>query len=117
MTIETSVVACRNCHGAVTQLSDGEWVHEADLMRLCPLYATPADHAVASLTRRERAAVDFIRRHVDEVGFAPTVREVGDAIGLSSTSSVSYVLSRLVQKGAIRHVSGRPRALSIVGDV
>lgn len=66
------------------------------------------------LTVRERAALDFIRRHFDDVGYAPSVREVGDAIGLASTASVSHVLSCLVRKGAIRRTPGSPRALSII---
>lgn len=111
----TTPIACRNCHGAVEQLPSGTWVHATDRMRLCPLYATPADQAHGSLTPREQIALDFIRRHIDEVGFAPTLREVGEEIGLGSVASVSYVLECLVKKGAIRRIPGRPRALSIVG--
>lgn len=78
------------------------------------LGATGPVQQIGWLNRREQDALNFIRRHIDEVGFAPTVREVGDEIGLASSASVCYVLDCLVKKGAIRRVHGSPRALSIV---
>lgn len=107
------MTACRNCGGVLKQ-TGGEWVHVSDGLRRCSLYAIP-EQAIASLTPREQSALDFIRRHVEEVGFAPTLREVADEIGLGSVASVSYILDCLVKKGAIRRIPGRPRALSIVG--
>ena len=59
------------------------------------------------LTWREGRVFRFIVRHIDDYGYAPTIREIGDEVGLSSTSSVSYVLSRLVDKGYITRLWGR----------
>lgn len=68
-----------------------------------------------SLTAREQAAVDFIRRHIEEVGYAPSLRELGDGIGLRSIGSVHEVLSKLIAKGAVRRGGPRsPRAIAIV---
>jgi repressor LexA len=68
-----------------------------------------------ALSRREQAALDFIRRHIEQVGYAPSLRELGDGIELRSLSSVHDVLARLVKKGAVRRGGPRsPRAIAIV---
>ena len=61
----------------------------------------------AVLTWRESRVFRFIVSHIEDYGYAPTMREIGDEVGLSSTSSVSYVLARLEMKGYITRLWGR----------
>lgn len=72
---------------------------------------------IRPLTPRQQAAVDAIRESLADRGYPPSVRELGAAIGLSSTSSVKHVLNRLRDKGAIVRQPGRPRAIAITGGV
>ena len=57
--------------------------------------------------------LEFVNQFVQENGFAPSVREIGAAVGLSSTASVSYHLQQLQKKGLLQStgVKGRKRAL------
>jgi repressor LexA len=65
----------------------------------------------AGLTRRQEKILRFIR----EFGhYAPSMREIGEAVGLTSTSAVSYQLSTLQDKGYLRRVPGRPRTVEVV---
>jgi repressor LexA len=61
------------------------------------------------LTARQRRIVEVIEDSVQRYGYAPTMREIGEAAGLASTSSVSHQLSVLQQKGYLRRDAGRPR--------
>jgi SOS-response transcriptional repressor LexA len=67
-----------------------------------------------ALTHREIMVFRFIRDYSIEHGFAPTVREIGDAADLASTSSVYYVLNRLHMKGYINRKLGRRGGISVV---
>lgn len=67
------------------------------------------------LTRRQRDILDVIRRTVDERGYPPSVREIGEAVGLTSPSSVAHQLGVLEKKGMLRRDPHRPRAL-VVSD-
>ena len=58
--------------------------------------------------------LEVIRNSVDRRGYPPSMREIGDAVGLASPSSVSHQLGVLVTKGYIRRDPNRPRALEIV---
>lgn len=55
-----------------------------------------------SLTATQRKIMDFLRDYVDAKGYPPSVREIGDALEMRSTSSVTYQLNRLHLKGYIR---------------
>lgn len=66
------------------------------------------------LTVRQRRVLEVIRNSVDRRGYPPSMREIGDAVGLSSPSSVSHQLNALVAKGYLRRDPNRPRALEIV---
>jgi len=66
------------------------------------------------LSPRQQLILDIIRSTVDERGYPPTVRELGDAAGLSSPSSVSHQLRVLEQKGYLRRDPHRPRAMEVV---
>jgi len=66
------------------------------------------------LTPRQRKVLDFIRISVDSRGYPPSLREIGEAVGLTSPSSVAHQLSALERKGYLRKDPNRPRALEIV---
>ncbi len=66
------------------------------------------------LTVRQRRVLEVIRNSVDRRGYPPSMREIGDAVGLASPSSVSHQLNALVTKGYLRRDPNRPRALEIV---
>jgi repressor LexA len=62
------------------------------------------------LTSRQRKIVQVIEDSMQRRGYSPTLREIGEAAGLASTSSVAYQLSRLEKKGCLsRGGAGRPR--------
>ena len=65
------------------------------------------------LTARQRTILSVIRNTVQQRGFPPSMREIGDAVGLQSTSSVSHQLAVLEQKGFIRRDPNKPRALDV----
>jgi repressor LexA len=66
------------------------------------------------LTERQQQVLDYIRETVATRGYPPSVREIGDAVGLSSPSSVHANLNSLVKAGAIRKDPSKPRALVVV---
>lgn len=68
------------------------------------------------LTKRQRSILDFIMTTHRERGYPPTVREIGDAVGLQSPSSVHAQLSTLVERGYLRKDPTRPRALVVRRD-
>lgn len=71
----------------------------------------PAD--LEGLTARQRKILEFIGATTAERGYPPSVREIGDAVGLSSSSSVSHQLGQLVAKGFINRDATRARALDV----
>src|ERR1700710_1257547 len=73
------------------------------------------DSAVDStgLTQRQRRILEVIREAVAKQGYPPSVREIGQAVGLTSTSSVAHQLTTLERKGYIRRDPNRPRAVDV----
>jgi repressor LexA len=69
----------------------------------------------AGLTERQRAILDVIRASVTSRGYPPSIREIGDAVGLTSTSSVAHQLRTLERKGYLRRDPNRPRAVDVRG--
>jgi repressor LexA len=67
----------------------------------------------SDLTQRQRKIIQAIEDSVQRCGYAPTMREIGEAAGLASTSSVSYQLSELARKGVLSRGAGRPRTAVI----
>jgi predicted DNA-binding transcriptional regulator YafY/transcriptional regulator with XRE-family HTH domain len=65
------------------------------------------------LTWRQRKVLQVIRESMDKRGYPPSLREIGDAVGLTSTSSVSYQLRALQQAGYLHRDSGRPRTVEV----
>ncbi|AEH10880.1 MULTISPECIES: transcriptional repressor LexA [Protofrankia] len=72
----------------------------------------PAD--AAGLTPRQRKVLEVIRDAVERRGYPPSVREIGDAVGLTSTSSVAHQLKTLEEKGFLRRDPHRPRAMEVL---
>jgi repressor LexA len=70
----------------------------------------------AELTERQRAILAMIHAHVDAHGYPPSVREIGDEVGLKSTSSVHAQLETLEVKGYLRRDPTKPRALELGRD-
>ncbi len=69
----------------------------------------------SSLTERQRTILDVIRTSVTTRGYPPSIREIGDAVGLTSTSSVAHQLRTLEKKGYLRRDPNRPRAVDVRG--
>jgi repressor LexA len=65
------------------------------------------------LTGRQRLILEFIREWVERHGYPPSVREIGEAVGLVSPSSVAYQLKELEKKGYLRRDPNRPRAVDV----
>jgi repressor LexA len=67
------------------------------------------------LTPRQRKVLEVIRDWVERFGYPPSVREIGDAVGLTSTSSVHHQLRTLERKGYLRRDPNRTRAVDVRG--
>ncbi|CAB4671737.1 unannotated protein [freshwater metagenome] len=65
------------------------------------------------LTPRQRAILDVIRETVERQGYPPSVREIGEGVGLTSSSSVAHQLGTLEKLGYLRRDPNRPRALVV----
>ena len=63
--------------------------------------------------RRQQQIVDFIRQHIQSTGSAPTLRQIADAIGVSSLATVHEHLQALEEKGLIKRKSGKVRAIEL----
>jgi repressor LexA len=66
------------------------------------------------LTRRQKEILDFLARHIERKGYAPTIEEIGEHFGLSSLATVHKHLTNLQQKGLIKREWNRSRALELV---
>ncbi len=82
-------------HASVSSLPDG-----------------PAD--ADGLTPRQRRILEVIKEAVDARGYPPSIREMGEAVGLASSSSVAHQLKMLEAKGFLRRDPNRPRALEVL---
>lgn len=78
---------------------------------------TDTPRSAKPLTEKQQAILEFIARSVESRGYPPSMREIGDAVGLSSLSSVTHQLSRLELAGFIRRDPNRPRALEILVEL
>ncbi len=68
----------------------------------------------AGLTSRQQAVLDTIRESVSSRGYPPSMREIGQVVGLHSPSSVAHQLVTLERKGYLRRDPNRPRAIEVV---
>lgn len=67
----------------------------------------------SGLTPRQRKVLQVIRNSVERNGYPPSIREIGESVGLTSTSSVAYQLKVLQEKGFLRRDPNRPRAVVV----
>jgi repressor LexA len=75
--------------------------------------STSPDIFAPDLTERQRRILEFIRAWVERHGYPPSVREIAEAVGLVSPSSVAYQLKELEKKGYLRRDPNRPRAVDV----
>jgi repressor LexA len=65
---------------------------------------------------KERQIIEFIGQFIQRYGYAPTLKEIGDALGMSSVATVHEHLQRLREKGYIKKLDGTSRGLEIVKE-
>ncbi len=92
-----------------TDTAGGETATRTAAVRAFPDRAGTGD----GLTQRQRRVLEVIRDSIERRGYPPSVREIGEAVGLSSASSVAHQLSVLQKKGWLRRDPNRPRALDV----
>ncbi|HZK36711.1 MAG TPA: transcriptional repressor LexA [Aeromicrobium sp.] len=79
--------------------------------RVSELPDGPAD--ASGLTPRQRKVLEFLRAEIETRGYPPSMREIGVAVGLTSSSSVAHQLKALQKMGFVRRDPNRPRALEV----
>lgn len=78
------------------------------------VHEMPDEPSRKGLTQRQRTVLECIRTSVERRGYPPSMREIGQAVGLTSPSSVAHQLSALERKGYLRRDPNRPRAIEVV---
>ncbi|MBI6546627.1 MAG: transcriptional repressor LexA [Cyanobacteria bacterium NC_groundwater_1444_Ag_S-0.65um_54_12] len=68
----------------------------------------------SNLSPRQQQVIDFLRRSLRERGYVPSIRELGEALGLRSTSTIHYHLTILADRGLIRWEKGKNRSLQLL---
>ena len=66
------------------------------------------------LTKRQKEIFDYIRKYAAKTGYPPTVREIGKAVGLHSSSTVHAHLANLEKIGLLRRDPTKPRAIELL---
>ena len=69
-----------------------------------------------NLTKRQQEIFDFVKQYVSDHGYPPTVRDIGKAIGLASSSTVHAHLANLEKLGLLRRDPTKPRAIAVLKD-
>jgi repressor LexA len=69
-----------------------------------------------NLTKRQQEIFDFVKRYAGQHGYPPTVRDIGQAIGLTSSSTVHAHLANLEKLGLLRRDPTKPRAIEVLVD-
>jgi len=96
-----------------TATTDTSAPHGAEVHPFPDREPVPTVSGAPTLTPRQRKVLEVIRDHVERQGYPPSVREIGDAVGLTSTSSVAHQMGVLEKKGFLRRDPNRPRALDV----
>lgn len=84
---------------------------EPELRAISAVVGAMPEVFAPDLTPRQRRIMEFVRTWGEEHGYPPSVREIGQAVGLVSPSSVAYQLKALERKGYLRRDPNRPRAV------
>ena len=74
------------------------------------------DYSVKDMTKRQREIFEFISRYLSRHGYPPTVREIGKAVGLHSSSTVHAHLAKLETLGVLKRDPTKPRAMEVLVD-
>lgn len=96
---------------SVGRPSNAEVAQQLEMAKITQLPDGPAD--IEGLTPRQRRILELIHLAVSTRGYPPTIREIGEAAGLASPSSVSHQLRALEAKGYLRRDPHRPRAMEV----
>ena len=72
--------------------------------------------AASSLNKRQQQILDYIKENLRAKGYPPSVREIGEAVGLSSSSSVHSYLTKLESLGYIKRDPTKPRAIDVLDE-
>ena len=96
---------------SVGRPSNAEVAQQLEMAKITRLPDGPAD--TEGLTPRQRRILELIHLAVSTRGYPPTIREIGEAAGLASPSSVSHQLRALEAKGYLRRDPHRPRAMEV----
>jgi len=72
--------------------------------------------ADTKLTKRQQQIFEFIKRHTSDKGYPPTVRDIGQAVGLTSSSTVHAHLANLERAGVLRRDPTKPRAIEVLAE-
>lgn len=83
---------------------------------LCRADRDPCECSCHAVEGNGGKILDFIRRYHADHGFPPSVREIGEAVGLSSTSTVHFHLTNLQRQGKITHHPKWPRTITLTED-
>jgi repressor LexA len=86
---------------------------ESEIRAVTAVVSAFPDLFAPDLTARQQRILEFIRSWVERYGYPPSVREIGEAVGLVSPSSVAYQLKVLEGKGYLRRDPNRPRAVDV----
>jgi repressor LexA len=78
---------------------------------------TAVEEAEMDLTKRQREIFEFIKRYSAQYGYPPTVRDIGKAVGLASSSTVHAHLANLEKLGLLRRDPSKPRAIELLDRV
>jgi repressor LexA len=105
--------ASRGRRTAARRSSAGQRGGQPEIRPVTAVVSAFPDVVAADLTQRQRRILEFIRSAVDRNGYPPSVREIGEAVGLVSPSSVAYQLKELERKGYLRRDPNRPRAVDV----
>ena len=70
-----------------------------------------------SLSDKQLAILEVIQRSIAQYGYPPSMREIGDAVGLKSLSSVTHQLNQLELSGYLRRDAGKTRAMEVLIDL
>lgn len=100
----------RVCYNRAGKTADAAHIQKTDLRRHG---AHERGMAMAKMTRMQQKIYDYIAQALREQGYPPSVREIGEAVGLKSPSTVHFHLKHLEELGVIGKQAGKGRALTL----
>lgn len=84
--------------------------------RLATVHSLPNVTSLTALTERQQLVLETIQESIEQRGYPPSMREIGERVGLTSPSSVKHQLTTLERKGYLRRDPNRPRAIELVAE-